>query len=173
MNETTVPTDPYAAAKEKAEMENPRSWVWDEDGPEVAGYLVGTDEATTKDGDTVPLRLVLTEDTGSIWLFESPQALREGFAEKDPHIGDFIYVRRHPKEQCVDEGGGKKYFVPFDVAVIPAAEVAQMIRAASKNEENDNPFADADAATQAALEDERDERDAAVGSDLPLPIKDG
>jgi hypothetical protein len=122
---STVP-DPYAAAREKLDRENPRSWIWDEDGDEIAGFYQGADTWTQRDGTEVPVRLVKTRNGyRAIWLFESPQDLRRVFDEHDPEVGDYVIVRRLPRREFTAANGERRKFVPFEMAVIPAAETAE------------------------------------------------
>jgi hypothetical protein len=160
--------DPHAAAKEKLERENPRSWIWDEDGDEFAGFYWKSDFWTQKDGTDVEVRIAKTQGTGyrAAWLFESPQDLRRVFEDLDEdglEEGDYIVVRRLPMRQFLAEDGERRKFRPFEGTRIPAAEIAAPSPAEPDGEE---------AATQAALETERDERDAAL-SQLHSPLESG
>lgn len=87
--------------------------------------------------------------TPARFTVESPQDLRRVFKDHDPQIGDYIIVRRLPRREFLTDGGERRKFVPFEIAVIPADEVGP-----------DQYDKEGQAATQAALEDERDTRDA-------------
>lgn len=156
--------DPYDAARAKLGRENPESWVWDEDGDEIAGHFRGHDIGTMKDKTEVPIRIIETKDGRyrSLWLFESPQELRRVFDDLDEdglEEGDYVIVRRQPKRQFTDEKSGeRRYFVPFAGTRISAAELAEPDGEAS------------DEATETALASEREERDTATSRALNAPL---
>ena len=152
--DTLQQQDSYAAAKEALERENPQSWVWDTDGDELAGTLIGDDIGKTREGDSVPIKLVRTQDGAvrSLWLFESPRLLRELFEEQKPQTGDFLIARRYPKRKTQD---GERSYWPYALAVVPASP-------ADAERTTVAPPDDSTAATQAALEAERDQRDSAL-----------
>jgi hypothetical protein len=162
---------PYTVAKERLERDNPRSWIWEEDGTELAGYYWDSDVWTQKDGTETEVRLV-KHSTGyrALWLFESPQDLRGVFAEFDEQglaEGDYIIVKRGARREFTADNGERRKFVPFSGVRVPAAELAELpepehARIVSRPD-------DSDAATEAALQDERDERDEALsGVHRPL-----
>ena len=72
MSDSTV-TDPYAAAKEKLDRGHPRSWIWDEDGDEIAGYYKSRYFWTQKDGSETECPALIKHETGfrAVWLFDS------------------------------------------------------------------------------------------------------
>jgi hypothetical protein len=156
--------DPYDAARAKLGRENPESWVWDEDGVELAGHFRGPDTGTMKDGTEVPLRIIETKDGRyrSLWLFESPQDLRRVFDDLDRdglEEGDYVIVRRLPKRQFTDEKSGeRRYFVPFAGTRISAAELVEPEDEAT------------DEATETDLASEREERDTAASGLLNAPL---
>ncbi len=161
-DKTIVPqhtTDsPYAEARDALERENPQSWVWDDDGNELAGRLLGDDTGKTRDGDSVPIKIIRTDDGAarSLWLFESPKMLPELFAENHPSVGDYVMVRRYPKRKTQD---GERTYWPFAMSVVPAT-----------GGELDG-ISDEAAATEAALADEKDERDALASVQAPLGVE--
>jgi hypothetical protein len=112
LNSTESINDPYAAAKEKLNRENPRSWIWDEDGAEVGGYYWKPDFWKQKDGTETEVRLIHTNaGYRAVWLFESPQDLRRVFKELDEEglaEGDFVYIRRLPRREFVTETGERR-----------------------------------------------------------------
>lgn len=131
MTHKTTPTiaDPFAAAKDKMDRENPRTWVWDEDGEVVAGTYVGAGVGNLRDGTEVPTRTLKTAETGYriLWLFKSPKDLPRVFASLDRDglvEGDYVMVQRYPKRQFTDEQTGeRKFFVPYEGTRIAAAEL--------------------------------------------------
>ena len=58
--------------------------------------------------------------TPARFTVESPQDLRRVFKDHDPQIGDYIIVRRLPRREFLTDGGERRKFVPFEIAVIPA-----------------------------------------------------
>jgi hypothetical protein len=143
MNESIVQQDPHAEAKEALERANPQSWIWDEDGDELAGHFVDYDEATTREGETVRVALFRAPDEAyrSLWLFEHPKMLVELFEEHQPKPGDYVIIRRYAKKKTAD---GERSYWPFAMAVVLAT---------SETDESQG-------VTQAALEKEREARDA-------------
>lgn len=168
MNSTESIIDPYAAAKEKLDRENPRSWIWDEDGAEVGGYYWKPDFWKQKDGTETEVRLIQT-DVGyrAVWLFESPQDLRRVFKELDEEglaEGDFVVIRRLPRREFATESGERRKFVPFEGTRIPATQLE-----ADGEKGPDKNGAPSDEATESAFRKEQAERDAAL-SELHSPI---
>jgi hypothetical protein len=113
-----VPSEASAieTAREALGLEKPKSWIWQEDGEELAGRYVSDDEASTRDGDRVPIHVIkVGDDFRSLWMFESPKLLREKWDEAAPSIGDYVIVRRYPKRKTAD---GERFYWPFAVAKV-------------------------------------------------------
>jgi hypothetical protein len=167
LNSTESINDPYAAAKEKLNRENPRSWIWDDDGAEVGGYYWKSDFWTQKDATETEVRLIHTNaGYRAVWLFESPQDLRRVFKELDEEglaEGDFVVIRRLPRREFVTDTGERRKFVPFEGTRIPAAQ------AEAEGEKGLANGAPSDEATESALLKEHADRDAAL-SELHSPI---
>lgn len=112
-----------ARARDEVARENPTFWSWKDDGPEFAGVFVEKDEAEYE-GRKIPVRIYHRLDHGDyrgIWLWDSPQRLRELHDELDPQPGDFVYIHVHAKRPKRDKPG--EFWTPVDMKVIPAAEV--------------------------------------------------
>lgn len=111
------PANPAARALELLDGPRPRSWKWDEDGPDVAGTLEGTRRMADRfrEGESVlVLELQLVDEPERVLVYCS-RPLERMIAGHSPRRGDGIAIRRG---DLVDREGGRA-FRRWTVEVVP------------------------------------------------------
>lgn len=145
-----------ARARNEVARDRPTFWSWKDDGAEFAGVFVEKDEAA-HEGRRIPVRIYHRLEHGDyrgVWLWDSPQRLRELHDELDPQPGDFVYIHVHEKRPKKEKPG--EFWTPVDMHVTPATEVDAAAR------EVDAAAVVGNEDTETGLAAERDERDALV-----------
>lgn len=162
--------DPFQAVKDAAERAKPTGWRWPDksgnahDGPELIGEYVADDRSDRHDVD---IRVVRTSDGQFRSLFlwqpddgeEQEYHLPARWRAAGPQLGDYVCVIQHKRQSMANEGQSYNDFQV--VAVRPADLETPAIH---------TPVAGVDEATEAALVQERDERDSLVDDHgAPIP----
>jgi hypothetical protein len=126
INSNNLAAELLARARDEVGRENPKTWIFREDGPEIAGILVDKGTYDHED-EAIPTRTLYRDDHGDYvkyFLWSSPQKLVELDVKLNPQIGDFVYVKVEPKRPKRDKPG--ESWIPCSMKVIPKAEIEAM-----------------------------------------------
>lgn len=156
-----------AHARDEVGRENAIFWSWKDDGREFAGIFVEASTAEYED-KTIPVRVYHRPDHGdyrTLWLWDSPQRLRELHDELDPQPGDYVYIRVDEKRPKRDKPG--EFWTPVSMKVFEKAAVDEIANRLDDDvvlsqADVDRHKAERDEHTETSLQAERDERDELV-----------